>query len=1503
MAKPLAVLIVEAVESNLQLILRLLKKAGYKPAFEQVKTPAQLRRALKKQAWEAVISAYSLPKLDAPTALKILQEAGLELPFIVVAEKMGEEAGVEMIKAGASDWVLKDNPGRLVPVLERELKHAAERRESKLAQEALRESEEKWHSLVSATPDYIALHTPDGHFLFLNHYAKGFTEKDVIGTSLYQYISPESVALFREKMTKAVKTWTTQHFEYRGLGDNGARRSYEAFLVPMRDKNQQVEILAAARDITERKQGQEELSASEDKFKYVFEHSVSGKSITLPSGEINVNQAFCEMVGYSQAALKNRTWQELTHPEDIEITREATNKLLSGEKEWVRLNKRYIHKNGSVVWGDVGIALRRVEDGQPLYYVTSINDITEQKRAEEALRDLSIRQEDILAAIPDILMEVGQDKVYTWANPSGLEFFGEDVIGKKAAFYFEGKQDTYDAVTPIFQGRKELIYVESWQRRKDGEKRLLAWWCQGIKDKDGNVTGALSSAEDITERKQVEEALQESEEHFHSLFKNMLNGFAYCRMLFDKGLPQDFIYLEVNDAFETLTGLKNVVGKKISEVLPGVRKSDPVLFEKFGRVALSSVPETFEIYLKALKMWFSVSVYSPRKEYFIAVFDVISERKRAEESIRNLARFPSENPNPVLRVARDGQLLYANKAALLLLKDLGWEPGKPLPEVLKGPACKAFETRTTKTIEISSGEQTYSITMAPALEDEDINLYALDITERKQAEEEIKTMLRTTIDGYYLVDVRGRILDANDSYSMMIGYSHEELLKMHVKDIEAVDSDELIKKRIQRILETGSDHFETKHRRKDGKVIDIEASVNYLIIEEKAKLFCFMRDITERKQAEENLRESEEKYRNLFNNSEVGMFRTRLDGSEILEFNNKYLKMLNYTFEDVKGKPSGNLWADKRERDKMVQLLKDEGQVADFECGILNKQGEVRRCITSLRLYRDTGILEGSIQDITERKRAEQDLRDSEERFRSLYENATIGMYRTSPEGGILMANPALVSMLGYESFEELSRRDLASDGYEPGYPRLEFQNRIEQDGDVRGLESAWKRSDGSIIFVRESAHLVRNKNDQPLYYEGTVEDITERKQAEEALRRSETELRALFASMHDLVMEIDRTGVYRKIAPTNYELLVKPPEELIGSHLGDVFPKNHADIFINVMRKVIETKQPAQIEYDLPIGKRTVRFETSIAPLTEDSTLWVAHDITERKHAEEKIRQLNADLEQRVEERTRELRQAQDKIVRQEKLAVLGQLAGGVGHELRNPLGIISSGVYYLKLIQPDADAKVRQYHAMIEQEVRNSEKIITDLLDYARLESMEREQVAVPELVRTTLARFTVPESIKITLRLPADLPRVHADLLQMEQVLGNLTVNACQAMITSSSKRGVSAQGATKGAVKGSRLSISARRVGPVSANPPKSRAGQARQKGMVAISVKDNGAGITPENMSKLFEPLFTTKSKGIGLGLAVSRKLAEANGGRIEVKSVVGKGSTFTLFLPVEAGKP
>ncbi len=150
--------------------------------------------------------------------------------------------------------------------------------------------------------------------------------------------------------------------------------------------------------------------------------------------------------------------------------------------------------------------------------------------SENKFRNLALRQEAILSAVPDILVEVDNNKMYSWANPAGLAFFGEDVIGKEASFYFEGQQNTYDIVNPLFAGNENVAYLESWQRRTDGEIRLLAWHCKVLKNNSVNVTGALSSAIDITDSKRAEEALLRSETKYRTLHESMMDAFASTDM-------------------------------------------------------------------------------------------------------------------------------------------------------------------------------------------------------------------------------------------------------------------------------------------------------------------------------------------------------------------------------------------------------------------------------------------------------------------------------------------------------------------------------------------------------------------------------------------------------------------------------------------------------------------------------------------------------------------------------------------------------------------------------------------------------------------------------------------------------------------------------------------------------------------------------------------------------------------------------------------------------------
>jgi signal transduction histidine kinase len=262
-------------------------------------------------------------------------------------------------------------------------------------------------------------------------------------------------------------------------------------------------------------------------------------------------------------------------------------------------------------------------------------------------------------------------------------------------------------------------------------------------------------------------------------------------------------------------------------------------------------------------------------------------------------------------------------------------------------------------------------------------------------------------------------------------------------------------------------------------------------------------------------------------------------------------------------------------------------------------------------------------------------------------------------------------------------------------------------------------------------------------------------------------------------------------------------------------------------------------------------------------------------------------DLAASFNKMTQSLRDAQEELVRKEKLSILGQLSGSVGHELRNPLGIISNAIYFLKTVMPDAEEVVKEYLDIVKNEVNNCERIISDLLDFARTKTPQTSSITARELIHLSIGKCVIPENVSLTVDTPEGLPLVTVDPLQIVQVFQNIITNAVQAMPEGGSLR-VSARLSAECGVRNAELK---------EADHSELRTlNSALHGNFIEVSVTDTGEGITPENMKKLFQPLFTTKAKGIGLGLVVLKKLTEVNGGTVRVESEAGKGTTFTIAL-------
>ncbi len=269
---------------------------------------------------------------------------------------------------------------------------------------------------------------------------------------------------------------------------------------------------------------------------------------------------------------------------------------------------------------------------------------------ERELGKLAARQSALLSAVPDIVMEVDNDKVYKWANQAGQAFFGEDVLGHEASDYFVGDQETYETVAPVFAGNLEpAIYVESRQRRQDGAERLLAWWCRPLTDERGNVVGALSTARDITDQRLAEARTAASEQRFRELFTNMQEGVALHEVVRDSGgTAVDYRVLDVNPAFTAHTGLPReaVVGRLATEAYG----DPPPYLDRYAPVASGAEPIEFETFDDSLGRHFRISAFGVGNDRFATVFQNVTERVKRE---RELADKTEEMERFVYTVSHD----------------------------------------------------------------------------------------------------------------------------------------------------------------------------------------------------------------------------------------------------------------------------------------------------------------------------------------------------------------------------------------------------------------------------------------------------------------------------------------------------------------------------------------------------------------------------------------------------------------------------------------------------------------------------------------------------------------------------------------------------------------------------------------------------------------------------------------------------------------------------------
>ncbi|MDO8811972.1 MAG: PAS domain S-box protein, partial [Gallionella sp.] len=513
---------------------------------------------------------------------------------------------------------------------------------------------------------------------------------------------------------------------------------------------------------------------------------------------------------------------------------------------------------------------------------------TERKRAEDALRESeeNLNRAQAVGQIGSWLLNIPTNRL-EWSAET-YRMFG---IPQQQAIDLE----TFVAITHpddrdfVLKAWGEALagapYDIEHRIMAGGQERWVRERARIERDAEEHPLVGIGTVQDITERKQLEVAQLESEELYHSLFENMLNGFAYCQMIFEGDQPQDFIYLSVNAAFETLTGLKNVVGKRVSEVVPGIQQTDARLFELYGRVSLSGKPERLEIYLKALQKWFWISVYSPQKGYFAVTFDVITERKQAEEKLRaseqKFMRLFMEIPIPLGVADEEGVIAYFNnkftEAFGYTVDDVPtlnewWLKAYPdetyrrwVLDNWNDAVAKATKEGTNVEsaeyrVACKNGAERIVIIGGSSVDGGVLAIFN-DITERKRMNEELelfRLLVERSGDPIFMIDDDDgcRMMYVNEAAVKHYGATREEILTWRIPDWDPNFTYEKLDEHVEEIKKLKNLTIESLHRVKGGSIVPVEITLNYMLYEGKVCHFGYFRNITERKEHEEELKRS-----------------------------------------------------------------------------------------------------------------------------------------------------------------------------------------------------------------------------------------------------------------------------------------------------------------------------------------------------------------------------------------------------------------------------------------------------------------------------------------------------------------------------------------------------------------------------------------------------------------------------------------------------------------------
>ena len=670
----------------------------------------------------------------------------------------------------------------------------------KRTEEALRKSEERFRIIARATNDAVwdwdlvrneVLWNEGVRALF--GYSAGEVGGDV--TWWYEHIHPQE----REKVVSGIHAviegggqfWSDE-YRYR-RADGSYAYVFDRGYVIHDDKGKPVRMIGAMIDITERKRAEEALRQSEQHFRLLYEESpVAYHSLDAEGRFLEVNEAWLKLLGYGRDEVVGHWFRDFFVPSEVDLFRERFSRFkAAGEIRGAECN--LVHKDGSLITVSIDGRIARDETGAFKRTHCVLHNITERKRAEEALRESEAQLRELYDEAPVGYHELDGEGRLRRVNRTELAMLGytaEEMIGRPVWEFVLEREAAHRAVLAKLAGSNVVPAFERTYLRKDGTQVPVLIEDRLLRDAEGRVTGIRSTIQDISVRKQAQEAARENQRVLEAVLET-------TRALIVLADSEGRILL-FNRACEELTGYsrQKVLGKPIADCFPDqawVSIALKLLVDREGPGLLvpHECPWQTASGEQRLIEWCFRVFPSPRdgRPCVLGTGIDITARKRAEEEIRRLARFPSENPNPILRVSQDGRILYANESSGPLLAVWGCAGGDLVPLPWCETVRESLASQSSGLVDVQCSERIYSLFVVPVPEAGYVNLYGRDITERKQAEEALRRSeenFRRSLDdsplGVRIVTIEGETIYANRAILEIYGLdSIEELRTTPVK--------------------------------------------------------------------------------------------------------------------------------------------------------------------------------------------------------------------------------------------------------------------------------------------------------------------------------------------------------------------------------------------------------------------------------------------------------------------------------------------------------------------------------------------------------------------------------------------------------------------------------------------------------------------------------------------------------------------------------------------------